>query len=404
MRRIAALAVLLAAALTAAAGARAQSSIPVGVVLSASGQHANVSTLIRDGYEMGARQVNRAGGVKLGDKNLSIELVWADDRSEPGEARVAAARLIDGGAQFLLGPFGSELNDAVAAVAEARRTPLVAGGSGRYLFEAGRRWLFGLSSTNERYLSGAVGLVGEQALATGRDPAQLKLALLFAPDEGTQDIRAGVIEEAQRWRMQIAADETVPPTAQEIGAEIDRIAAARPDLLLVSAHRRGGLLAGRALADREIYVPMVAVTHCDAADLLNALKGAAEHILCATQWDRFLSYKDRWFQTANDYAVTFELEFGYPPPYQAAQATASVLALADAIGRAGSLAPDAVREALKRTDLMTMFGPLRFDAKGRNVGKPMLLYQVQQGEYRVVAPLRWAWSELIYPAPEEGRH
>ncbi len=53
---------------------------------------------------------------------------------------------------------------------------------------------------------------------------------------------------------------------------------------------------------------------------------------------------------------------------------------------------------------MTMFGPLRFDAKGRNVGKPMLLYQVQQGEYRVVAPLRWAWSELIYPAPEQGRH
>ena len=400
MRRIAALVAVLA---LSAAPAPARPVAEVGVVLSASGQHANVSKLIRDGYEMGARQIERAGGIRLGDGEVAIELVWADDRSEAGEARAAAERLISAGAQFLLGPFGSELNDAVADVAEARHVPLVAGGSGRYLFETGRRWLFGLSSTNERYLSGAVALVGERALATGRDPAKLRLALLFAPDEGTQDIRAGVLEEAQRWRMQVSADETLPPTGDDISMQIERIARARPELLLVSAHRRGGLLAGRALAEREIYVPMVAVTHCDAADLVNALGSAAEHILCATQWDRFLSYKDRWFQTANDYAVTFELEFGYAPPYQAAQATASVLALADAIERAGSLDRDAVRQALERTDLMTMFGPIRFDAKGRNVGKPMLLYQVQQGEYRVVSPLRWAWSELIYPAPEQGR-
>lgn len=391
-------------AVLAAAPALAQTAVPIGVVLSATGRHASVAQTIRDGYEMGVRQVNRAGGLRLGEKALPLELRWADDKSTPEAARAAAERLIAEGAQFLLGPFGSELNDAVASVAEARRTPLVSGGSGRYLFEAGRRWLFGLSSTNERYLSGAVALIGERALATGRDPAKLRLALLFSPDDGTQDIRAGVLEEAKRWRMQIAADETMPTASDDISAEIERIADARPDLLLVSAHRRGGLLAGAALAERAIYVPMVAVTHCEAADLVAALGGAAEHILCATQWDRFLSYKDRWFQTANDYAVTFELEFGYPPPYQAAQATASVLVLVDAIERAGSLDREAVREALARTDMMTMFGPLRFDEKGRNVGKPMLLYQVQQGEYRVVAPLRWAWSELIYPAPEQGRH
>lgn len=392
------------AGLLLATPAFAQSTVPVGVVLSASGRHAEVSKLIRDGYEMGARQVNRAGGLRLGERSVQLELVWADDRSEPEAAGAAAVKLIEDGALFLLGPFGSELNDAVASAAERGGAPLVAGGSGRYLFEAGRRWLFGLSSTNERYLNGAVGLIGERALATGRDPSKLKLALLFSGDDGTQDIRAGVLEEAGRWRMQVAADERVPPSDDEIGAQIERIAAARPDLLLVSAHRRGGLLAGRYLAEREIYVPMVAVTHCEAADLVAALKGAAEHILCATQWDRFLSYKDRWFQSANDYAVTFELEFGYPPPYQTAQATASVLVLADAIERAKSIDRGPVRDALARTDLMTMFGPVRFDAKGRNVGKPMLLYQVQQGEYRVVAPLRWAWSELIYPAPEQGRH
>jgi branched-chain amino acid transport system substrate-binding protein len=47
--------------------------------------------------------------------------------------------------------------------------------------------------------------------------------------------------------------------------------------------------------------------------------------------------------------------------------------------------------------MMTFFGPIKFDATGKNTAKPMVLYQVQNGDYKVVAPTKWAESKLIWP-------
>jgi len=67
--------------------------------------------------------------------------------------------------------------------------------------------------------------------------------------------------------------------------------------------------------------------------------------------------------------------------------------------RAGSLDADKVREALAATDLETFYGPVKFDDAGRNVAKPMVLSQVQGGDYVVVAPEKWAVGTPIIPRP-----
>ena len=123
----------------------------------------------------------------------------------------------------------------------------------------------------------------------------------------------------------------------------------------------------------------------------------AEQVLCASQWDRKLAYKDKWFGSADDYAKLFEKELKYPAPYQAAESTASVLVFADAFARAGSLDPEKVRDAIASTDMMTFFGPIKFDSTGKNVVKPMVLYQVLGGDYKVVAPTKWAETKLVWP-------
>jgi branched-chain amino acid transport system substrate-binding protein len=87
------------------------------------------------------------------------------------------------------------------------------------------------------------------------------------------------------------------------------------------------------------------------------------------------------------------------PPYQAAESAAAVLVYADAFARAGSFDTKAVRDALAATDMQTFYGNVKFDDTGKNIAKPMVLYQVQKGEFRVVAPSKWASSEVVYPAP-----
>src|SRR3546814_4097542 len=111
------------------------------------------------------------------------------------------------------------------------------------------------------------------------------------------------------------------------------------------------------------------MTHCDSADVAAKFGKASEDTLCASQWASTLSYEDDLFGTASDYAKTFEERFDYEPPYQAAESSAAVMVLVDAISRAGSGDPEAVRNALAETDMQTFFGNVKFDETGKNIAK-----------------------------------
>jgi branched-chain amino acid transport system substrate-binding protein len=184
-----------------------------------------------------------------------------------------------------------------------------------------------------------------------------------------------------------------------MSSALTKVKALKPDVLVVCGHAKGAVLAVRQVSEKRVDVPALALTQCDSAQIIEKFAKAAEFALCASQWDRTLSYSDRWFESAETYARIFEKEFHNPINYVSAESSAAVLVFVDAIERAGSLDRDKVRDAIARTDLMTFFGPIQFDATGKNVAKSMVLYQVQNGKYKVVAPDKWANSTVIYPAP-----
>jgi len=246
-------------------------------------------------------------------------------------------------------------------------------------------------------LKEAVNLAATTAKAAGKDPAQLKVAMAFENDPFSQDIRAGVTEDAERWGMKVLVDDKLPPEINDMAATLTKVKAVKPDLLVVSGHAKGATLVVRQTAQMKVDVPMIAITHCDSAKVAETLGAAAEYFLCASQWDRSLSYEDHWFGTAEEYAQRFEKRFEYAPPYQAAESTAAVLVFVDAFQRAGSLDREKVRDAIAATEMQTFYGNIKFDPTGKNIAKPMVLYQVQDGKYKVVAPAEWASATLKHP-------
>ena len=115
-RRMALLAAATCAAtLGLAAIAQAQTSIKIGYAISRTGPNtggAAVTTI--PNYELWVKEVNAAGGIKLGDKRVPIEVVQYDDRSNAEEAVRALERLINQDkVDFILPPWGTGLNLAV---------------------------------------------------------------------------------------------------------------------------------------------------------------------------------------------------------------------------------------------------------------------------------------------------
>jgi len=387
---------------SAPAGAKVEGdTIVLGAAVSITGKYSTNGKNTKDGYDLAVKVINEKGGVNVGGKSYKLKVIYYDDESTPARGAQLAERLIaQDGVKFLLGPYSSGLTKAIAPVTEKFKVPMVEGnGASRALFAQGYKYLFAVLSTSEQYLTSAIALAAEKAEEAGRDPKTLKIAMAFENDPFSQDVRAGVMDDAKKFGMQIVIDDKLPPELNDMAATLTKVKALKPDVLVVSGHAKGATLAIRQISEMKVDVPLLALTHCDSAQVAEKLGPAAEFALCASQWDRSLAYKDQWFGTAEEYAQLFEKEFGYAPPYQAAESTAAALTFVDAFQRAGSFEPDAVRDALATAELATFYGNIKFDETGKNIAKPMVLYQVQNGEYKVVAPTKWAAAKLIHPTP-----
>ncbi len=382
--------------------AQAEDTIVLGAAVSLTGKYSTNGEHTKNGYDLAVKVINERGGVNVGGKKYKLVIKYYDDESTPARGAELAERLIkQDGVKFMLGPYSSGLTKAIAPVTEKYKVPMVEGnGASRSLFTKGYKYLFAVLSTSEQYLASAIALAAEKADALGKKPNQLTLALAIENDPFSQDIRAGVMDDAKKHGMKIIIDDKLPKGLTDMSATLTKVKALKPDIFVVSGHAKGAATAIRQIAEMKVDIPMLAMTHCDSAKIIKKFGKAAEYTLCASQWAPTLKYRDDYFGSAMDYAKLFEKTYGYAPPYQAAESTASVLTFVDAFERAGSLDPEKVRDALAATEMQTFYGNIKFDETGKNIAKPMVLYQVQNGKYVVVAPTKWAAAEVILPTPK----
>ncbi|MEX2200953.1 MAG: amino acid ABC transporter substrate-binding protein [Dongiaceae bacterium] len=381
--------------------ALAQETILLGAAVSETGKYSAEGMHTKNGYDLAVERINGMGGVTVGDTTYMLEIKYYDDESEAARAAELAERLVNqDDIQFILGPYGSPITAAMAPITEQYGVPMVeANGASRSIFTKGYKFTFAVLSTSDQYLSSAIDLAAEKATEMGEDPSALRVALAMGDDNFSQDVRAGIVEAIERHGMEIVIDDKLPDSFTDMSSTLAKVKALKPDLLLISGHDKGALTAARQIAEQQVDVSMVAMTHCDSADIAGQVGPGAEYTLCAAQWAPSLTYEDDWFGTAAQYAADFEVQFGYAPPYQAAESTAAVLVFADAFTRAGSLDRQAVRDAIAATDMETFYGGIDFDDTGKNIAKPMVLFQVLDGQYKVVAPTKWAAEPAVYPRP-----
>ncbi|MFI4887682.1 MAG: amino acid ABC transporter substrate-binding protein [Burkholderiales bacterium] len=395
-----AFAAILAAGVGSAAAA-ADNTIVLGAADSLTGKYSTNGKNTQDGYNLAVKVINEKGGVKVGNKHYQLKIVYYDDESTSARGAQLVERLISQDhVNFVLGPYSSALTKAIAPITEKYKIPMVEGnGADRGLFTQGYKYMFAVLNTSDYYLRSAVTILADEAKKAGRDPKTLKIAIAIENDNFSQDVRDGVEEDAKKYGMNVVIDDKLPADLNDMSATLTKVKALKPDALFISGHEKGAVLGIRQMAAEKVYVPMLALTHCDSAEIIKKFGKDSDYAFCGSQWDESLTYTDRWFGNSQKYAELFKKEFNYDPPYQAAESTASVEVFADAIERAGSLDRQKVRDALAKTNMVTFYGPVKFDATGKNIAKSMVMYQVQNEKYVVVAPAKWATGKPIFPAP-----
>ena len=128
-----------AAAFALAAGspgdADAQDKIQIGASLSLTGGLARAGEPLRKGYVLWAEDVNKRGGIM----GKQVEMVVYDDQSDSSTAAKLYEKLItEDKVELLIGPYGSSMSNAAAAVVDKHKRALLlpAAGSTK-IFERG---------------------------------------------------------------------------------------------------------------------------------------------------------------------------------------------------------------------------------------------------------------------------
>ncbi|HEX6386152.1 MAG TPA: amino acid ABC transporter substrate-binding protein [Anaerolineae bacterium] len=370
-------------------------TIVLGAAVSETGRYSREGKDTRQGYLTWLDWVNNEyGGIKVGDQCYNVELIMYDDEADPDTSANLVERLItEDEVDFLLGPYASDLTMSTSAIAERYNMIMVEGnGASEDIFARGFKNIFAVLTPAGNYTQSAL-----------RDLAELGAETVVIAYEDTA-FPASVGQGAQRWAeeygLEVLAVETYPVDIADVSAIMTKFRDLDPDVFVGGGHFNDALLFVRAAKELGFSPKAMVITVGPSnPEFVTEVGADANYIIGPTQWEAVMSWEDEYFGTAADYAARYEEMWGEPPTYQAAESTATPLALQLAIEQAGSLETDAVRQALYDLDVVTFYGPINFDETGKNAAKPMGAIQIQDGEILVVAPAEAAVAELQYPMP-----
>ena len=386
-------ALLLLVAGRAEAAAAAGAPVRLGAALSLTGSLSREGILTREGYELCVDVVNGKGGIPIGGERHPLEIAYQDDTSKPDTAAALVDQFNDSGRKFILGPYGSASTEAAAAVVERNgQVMLDSAGADDKIFTKGYRRTFAVLSPASQYLASIVRAVAELAR-----PKPETVAIVSADDGFSKTAAAAGRAEAVRQGMRVVDVAYVPSGATDVSAALTRIRGKAPDLVLGSVHRAEGLAVVKQSAELGLVPVGFGETVAPPTPaFVTTLGPRAEGVLGSSQWTPETAGSDPWFGDAGDYAAAFEAKYRRAPQYHNAEASAACLGLVEGIRAAGTLEPERVRDAVAALDEPSFFGPIRFDASGKNVAKPMAVIQIQDGKAVTVwptgtdtAPLRW---------------
>ena len=369
-------------------------TITLGSSISLTGKYATNGLHTQRGYDYAVQVINDAGGVSVGGKSYKLSVKYYDDESTPARGAQLAERLIQqDGIEYMLGPYSSGMTKAIAPVSEKFGVPMVeAEGASRSLFTQGYKYLFAVLSTSEQYLATAI----DMAAASTDDPSSIKVALAFEGDPFSMDVRAGVVDKINEYGMKTIIDDQLPADLSDMSTTLTKAKALRPDILIVSGHSKGAATAARQIDEMKISIPMIAMTHCEAAKVQEKFPTASNGFLCPTQWVETLSKSDAMFGTAAEWNAGFKV--AHPSyssvPYQSAQASAAVYVWKEAFEAANSFDQDAVRDAIAAIEMETFYGDIKFSENGNNIAKPMFMRQIgADGTYSLVE----TFDDMVFP-------
>jgi branched-chain amino acid transport system substrate-binding protein len=316
-------------------------------------------------------EINAAGGV-LGQQ---IELVVEDTQSKPGEAATIVKKLITREKVVaLIGEVTSSRSLEGAGVAQAFKVPMLSPSATNPAVTATGDYIF-RACFIDPFQGAVLATFAREKLKSRR--AALLTSISSAYSTGLGEVfRAGFPQAGGA----IVSDQKYAEGDKDFKAQLTAIKAAAPDVLFVPGYYTEVALIAKQARELGFTAPLIGGDGWEAPELLQIAGSALDGCYYSTHYSAE-SPDPKVQEFVKKYRARFDDRV---PDGMAALGYDSAYLLVDAIRRAGSTEPAALRAALAATrNFDGITGRIDIDA-ARNASKPAAILTIKEGRFTYV--------------------
>jgi branched-chain amino acid transport system substrate-binding protein len=346
--------------------------------------------------------VGKSGLPHLG--HARIKLVFADSQGKPDQARAAAEELItQEHAVALIGCYTSSTTATASQVAERYGIPFLnPDSSAPSLTARGLKWFFRTTPNDATFADNFYTFIAD--LKRTKKIAVKKVAIVG--EDGLFGTGASDAEEqlGKKYGYDVVTRIAYTATTTEVNAEVQKVKAADPDVIMMASYLPDALLFVRGFKQQGVAPQAIMAQDAGFIDpnFIKTEGADAEGIFTREVFSLNIKHRNHSVPLINQ---LFGIRFGGKPlDGNTARDIMGVLVLADAIDRAGSTKPDDIRTALQKTNIpgtltLMPWKNISFDANGQNQGGAGIIEQIQDGVYQTVWPFDVSLKAPIWPMP-----
>jgi branched-chain amino acid transport system substrate-binding protein len=366
----------------------AQDTIKIGIVLPLTGDQAKFGEIEKQSFDLALGEINGAGGVK----GKKLEFIIEDDTGRPEVGRSVVEKLITKDKVVMLGGgYSSSVTYAVAGVCQQNQMPfLVNTGSADNISTSGWDWIFRLNPPVSEYASSVESLL--TSVIKPASAAILHENSLFGTS-GAKEFE----KTCETMKIKVLLKEGYESGGIDYKPVLMKVKQLNPDIIYMVSYIMDASLLMKQAKELKLTPKMFigGAAGFTLPEFQQNAGVASEKVISATLWHEVLPYPG-----AMDYYKKFVAKFGKPTEYHGAEAYAAAYVIADVLKRAKSFSPADIKQALSETNLMTVFGPVKFISydKHKNQNKlPTYVVQWIDGKLELVWPADLSTKKFVFP-------
>ena len=397
------------------ASAHAQQEVKIGVIYPLTGAAASSGAEMKNALELAVDIINNgakgitelpfsAGGGLPGLKGAKIKLVFADHQGNPQTGATEAERLISQEKVVaIVGAYNSNVTVTASQVAERNKIPFLnPESSSASLTARGFKWFFRTTAHDDLFVRNFFEFMKEFEAKRG-----VKVGPIATINEntlwGTETTKLEATL-APAGGFNLVKQITYPARSTQLTSEVQTLKAAAPKVIMQSSYLGDALLSMKTYKELGFMPDMILANDAGFSDteFIKTLGKDADYVISREVWALDLASSNPLIKQVNDlFNSRYKINF----TGNSSRTFTGLMVIADAINRAGSTEPEAVRKALAATDLpgsklIMPWKGVKFDATGQNTLGQGILVQIVDGKYNTVWPFAMAAREVVWPMPK----